>query len=180
MGLRHRQGAGWAWFALLSAVALVLQAGAQQKVEELVVTGTKPDGTWTLHGMDIYCSQFAWGQEPPWCGGDDVHVGGPGEQDYAGVQDCSVTEDVDATCRCTGSMPQKVYNQNNGKFYCRSALPTAPCPQGQDFDYDPDVWGCVPVYPDFDCQRDRMLDSGKLGSVLCDGSGWQSLYEGLV
>ncbi len=148
MGLRHLRGAVWA--VCLGAVALAAalqQAGAEeQEVEEVLVVGKEPDGTWSYHGLGDYCSMFSPGQEPPWCGGDDEHVGGPGEQDYAGVQPCSGTEDVGATCQCTGSAtPQKVYNQDAGKFYCRSAPPNGPCPLwGNDFDYDPGVWKCVP------------------------------------
>ncbi len=141
------QGAAWA--VCLAAVALAAtlqQAGAEeQEVEEVLVVGKEPDGSWSYHSLGDYCSMFSPGREPPWCGGGDEHVGGPGEQAYAGVQPCSGTEDVGATCQCTGSAtPQKVYKQDDGKFYCRPAPPTEPCSAWDHaFSYDPAKWKCV-------------------------------------
>ncbi len=73
-----------------------------------------------------------------------MHVGGPGEQDYAEVQTCSGTDNVGATCRCGAKTPQKVYDQGNGKFYCRTSPPKKPCAGwDQTFDFDPNVWACA-------------------------------------
>ena len=132
------------WVALLCHVGVGFPAAGQPGVvEEILVIEKRPSGGWSHMTMDSYCARFGT-NAPPWCPGGTTTVGGPGEQDYSGVQTCTGTDNVTANCRCVGSTPQKVYSATAGTFHCRAEPPNAPCSQwDQAFSYNPDVWQCA-------------------------------------
>jgi len=181
MVLKHLQGA----VCIASTALLVaLQAGAQQRVEEMTVVGARGAGQmyealYRQISIDDYCHSINHSQ--PWC---PQYQGREGDREMPNYgsndQECNGTDEVTPHCRCGSDAPHKVYDVSAGKFYCRTNPPTGPCSTWDHaFSYDPKKWKCETRQFDDDAEDAAKRLKNCMGSGVV-AKHWHRLEKLLV